>query len=281
MRALTRQIESMIGAARAAADSLASDFAHLARLRVEEKGPSDFVSSADLRSQEVLRAHLSAAHPDHAFLLEEGPRAETRGPTKPRFIVDPLDGTTNFLHGLPHFAISIALEVDGRVVAGVVLDPAKSELFWAAEGEGAWLGEQRLAVSTEREPTRLVIGTGIPHHGRGDHPRYLAALGNVMRDVAGIRRWGAASLDLAYVAAGRFDAFFEQGLAPWDVGAGILLVREAGGKVTRSDGGALAGPLDSGDVLASSSEPVHSLLVAGLAPLHVAAGGPTEDSPTR
>ncbi len=267
MQAPSRPIEVMIQAARAAAKGLAADFANLAQLRVEEKGPSDFVSSADLRSQECLRAALSAAYPDYALLMEEGDHPATREAVA-RFIVDPLDGTTNFLHGLPHFAISIALEVEGTVIAGVVLDPIKGEVFWATKGQGAWLGERPLGVSRERDLSRSVIGTGIPHHGRGQHANYLESLGHVMHEVGGIRRFGAAALDLAYVAAGRFDGFFEQGLAPWDVAAGALLVREAGGLVTRCNGAALRDPTDSGDILASSGEPLHGKLVAMIAPLH-------------
>jgi myo-inositol-1(or 4)-monophosphatase len=270
----------MIQAARAAAASLVADFKDPARLRIEEKAPSDFVSSADLRSQEILRASLSASYPGHALLMEEGDHGPASIAPR-RLIVDPLDGTTNFLHGLPHFAVTIALEVDGEIIEGLVLDPAKDELFWAAKGEGAWLdpegpGRRRLHVSREHDLSRSVVGTGIPHHARGDHPPYLEALGHVMHEVGGIRRYGAAALDLSYVAAGRFDAFFELGLAPWDVAAGILLVREAKGTVTRCDGSALRGSLDSGDVLATSGEPLHATMTRMLAPLgRHGAGGAT------
>jgi myo-inositol-1(or 4)-monophosphatase len=257
-------LEVMIRAARTAAQGLSRDFGNRGELCVDEKGPSDFVTSADLRSEGMLKRELSAAFPEHAFLLEEG--GASAGEARARFIVDPLDGTTNFVRGLPHFAVSIALELDGQVVAGVVLDVAKDELFWAEAGAGAWLGDKRLAVAAEEDLSRSVVGTGIPHHGRGDHPRYLAALGGVMREVAGIRRFGSATLDLAYVAAGRFNAFFEQGLAPWDVAAGALLVREAGGVVTKSDGG----PMDLGgrDVLAACSAGFHARMIELLAPLH-------------
>ncbi len=254
----------MIRAGLLAAEGLRADFARPESLDVREKGASDFVSNADLRAQAILRAELSAAFPDHGLTLEEGDdRAAARG--APRFIVDPLDGTTNFLHGIPHFAVSIAEEVEGAVVAGVVIDAAKGEVFWAERERGAWLGERRLAVSSERVLDRSIIGTGIPHHARGDHPAYLEALASIMRDVAGIRRLGAAALDLAYVAAGRFEAFFETGLAAWDVAAGALLVREAGGVVTRTDG--VVEHL-SGDVLAAASVSLHADLVGRLAPLH-------------
>jgi myo-inositol-1(or 4)-monophosphatase len=258
-------LEVMIRAARLAADGLRLDFAHPARVRVEEKGPSDFVTSADLRAQEVVRTELSLVYPDHGLVLEEGDHGREAS-AGARFIVDPLDGTTNFLRGVPHFAVSIALEVDGEVVAGVTFDPMKDELFWAEAGRGAWLGDLRIAVSREEEPSRLLVGTGIPHHGRSDHERYLSALARVMREVAGIRRLGAATLDLAYVAAGRFDAFFEHGLAPWDVAAGSILVREAGGVVTRTDGGPMA--LGDKNVLATSGDSLHRRMATLLEPLH-------------
>jgi myo-inositol-1(or 4)-monophosphatase len=261
----TRRLEVIVSAARAAGESLMRDFAHPERVRVQEKGPSDFVSSADLRSQEVACRYLLAAYPDHDVLVEED---SAQGPSgnSARFIVDPLDGTTNFLRGIPHFAVSIALEIEGEVVAGAVFDPAKNELFCAEAGLGGWLGTAPLAVSRERMLSRTVVGTGVPHHGSRGHAEYLAALARVMPAVAGIRRLGAAALDLAYVAAGRFDAFFERGLAPWDVAAGSLLVREAGGAVTKSDGAAMA--LTDRDVLATSGEPLHGTMVAMLAPLH-------------
>ena len=256
------ELEVMIVAALRAGESLRADLARPDLVEVREKGASDFVSSADLRSQAILREVLSAAYPDHGLLLEEGNDREGHSA---RFIADPLDGTTNFLHDIPHFAVAIALEVKGEIVAGTVLDVMKGELFWAEKGKGAWLGERRLHVSREADLGRSIVGTGIPHHGRGDHPRYLQALEGIMGEVAGIRRMGAAALDLAYVAAGRFEAFFEIGLAPWDVAAGGLLVREAGGVVTQT-GGAVVHL--SGDVLASASAPLHARMLERLEPLH-------------
>jgi myo-inositol-1(or 4)-monophosphatase len=265
-------LETMIRAAREAAEGLVRDFGRRESLQVEEKKPSDFVSSADLRSQEVLRAALSHAYPDHALLLEE--RTDQTGPAsaRARFLVDPLDGTTNFLRGVPHFAIAIAHEVDGELTEGVVLDVAKGELFWAERGGGAWLGDRKLAVAPPGELAHAVVGTGIPHHGSPYHGRYLDALGRVMPEVAGIRRIGSAALDLCYVAAGRFDAFFEIGLSPWDVGAGSLLVREAGGTVTKVDGTPTA--VGSRDILATAGASLHGRLVALLEPLHGAASAP-------
>jgi myo-inositol-1(or 4)-monophosphatase len=256
-------LDAMIRAARSAGNSLRNDLARPELLEVREKSASDFVTSADLRSQEIIRASLTEAYPEHGLLLEEGDdRAAAHAS---RFVVDPLDGTTNFLHGIPHFAVSIALETNGEVVAGVVLDVMKDELFSAEKGRGAWLGDRQLSVSRERDLGRSIVGTGIPHRGRGDHPRYLGALAVIMGDVSGIRRMGAAALDLAYVAAGRMEAFFEVGLAPWDVAAGGLLVREAGGIVTQTRGAVVH---LSGDVLASSSREVHAAMLMRLAGLH-------------
>jgi myo-inositol-1(or 4)-monophosphatase len=259
-------LEAMIRAARRAGESLRHDALHPDLLEVREKKASDFVSSADLRSQAIIRADLGGAYPDYGLLLEEGDdRAAAAGR---RFIVDPLDGTTNFLHGIPHFAVSIALEVSGEIVAGVVLDVMKAELFVAEKGRGAWLGERRLSVSREVDLRKTIVSTGIPHRGRGDHEGFLAALRAIMRDVAGVRRFGAAALDLAYVAAGRCEAFFETGLAPWDVAAGALLVREAGGIVAQTGGSVVH---LSGDLLASSSAEIHAAMIDRLAPLQVVA----------
>ncbi len=259
------ELDVMVRAAEKAAELLRADLARPELLDVREKSPSDFVSNADLRSQEIIRSELSAAFPTYDLLLEEGDLRGARS-GHPRFLVDPLDGTTNYLVGIPHFAVTIALEIDGEMTAGIVLDVAKRELFVAARGEGAWLDGRRLRVSDRRDLTKSIIGTGIPHHARGDHPRYLDALANVMRDVAGIRRMGSAALDLAYVAAGRFDAFFERWLAPWDVAAGALLVREAGGVVSDTSGGDAW--LESGDILAASAPSTHAAMLERLAPLH-------------
>jgi myo-inositol-1(or 4)-monophosphatase len=263
-------LDVIVEAARAAGAGLLRDFARRDLLQIDEKGTSDFVSNADLRAQETISALLSSAYPEYAVVCDVDVASSETDAQRGRFIVDPLDGTTNFLRGMPHFAVSIALEIGGETVAGAVLDVAKNELFWAEAGRGAWLGDTRLAVAPDQELERAVIGTGIPHAGRSGHGIYLEALGNIMPEVAGIRRLGAAALDLAYVAAGRFDAFFERGLAPWDVAAGALLVREAGGKVTQTDGTRL---LTSRDILATRGEPLHARVVDMLAPLQGAATG--------
>src|SRR6478735_1419722 len=232
-------ITVMIRAAFAAAKNLKRDFGEVEHLQISEKGPGDFVSHADIKAERTLRAELARTRPDYGFLGEEG--GETKGDGRNRWIVDPLDGTTNFLHGVPHFAISIGLERDGEVIAGVIYQPISDELFWAEKGNGAFVDtpnarSRRLRVSGRKELARALVGTGIPHLGKGNHVLYHQKLARVTERTAGIRRWGAAALDLAFVAAGRYDAFFEYGLSPWDVAAGTLLVREAGGLVNEISG---------------------------------------------
>ena len=232
------ELSVMISGARQAGTILMRLFRGEARasLEVSLKGPADFVSSADLESERCLRQVLLGAYPGYGFFGEE--KAATGVEASARFIVDPLDGTTNYLHGIPHFAVSIALERDGRLAAGVVFDPVKDEMFAAADGRGAFLGDQPLRVSKEEALAMSLVGTGIPHGDRPErHAHYLGALANVMRESAGIRRFSAAALDLAYVGAGRLEAFFEEGLSPWDVAAGALIVREAGGRATTLSGG--------------------------------------------
>ena len=246
----SEELATMMAAARAAGGGLMHRFRHREDLRVELKGPANFVTSADVESEKVLRTALLGAFPDASFLAEEGGASEGRDATT-RFIVDPLDGTSNFVHGIPHFAIAIALEKAGVVNAGVVYDVPKDELFVAEVGEGAWLNDRRLRVSDADDLSGALVGTGIPHaHARVPHDVYLPMLGAVMREAAGIRRFSAAAIDLAYVASGRLAAFFEFGLAPWDIAAGALLVTEAGGKVSRPDG--RDGVVSSGDVLATN-----------------------------
>jgi myo-inositol-1(or 4)-monophosphatase len=227
-------ITVMEKAARKAAPKLRRDFNEVDALQVSRKGPADFVSNADRAAEAAIVEVLAHARPDWGLMLEEG--GEKAG-NNSRWIVDPLDGTTNFLHGMPHFAISIAAEVDGEVVAGLIHQPLTGESFWAEKGRGAWLSDRRLRVSARRELNECVIATGIPYQGHGDAAKFSNVLSAVMPEVAGIRRFGAAALDLAWVAAGRFDGFWESDLSHWDVAAGILLVREAGGFVTDFRGG--------------------------------------------
>ena len=226
----------MIAAARKAARTLKRDFGEVEKLQVSLKGPANFVSAADRRAEEILRAELAKARPGYGFLGEEGGRQE--GSDKSHcWIVDPLDGTTNFLHGIPQFAISIALERERTIVAGIVYNPANEELFIGERGKGAFLNDQRLRVAARRRLSEAVIACGLPHLGRGDLAQFRKEFAAVQEKVAGLRRFGAAALDLAWVAAGRLDAYWERNLSPWDMAAGLLLVREAGGFVSDLDGG--------------------------------------------
>lgn len=231
-------INVMEGAARKAARGLIRDFGEVERLQVSRKGPADFVSEADRRAERAIRAELEKARPEFGFCMEES--GETVGTdTTHRWVVDPLDGTTNFLHGIPHFAISIGLEENGRPIAGVILDPIKDELFWAEVGQGAHLNNHRLRVSGRTRLADSLIATGIPFHGHSEavHDRSAQEIRSLSSHVSGIRRQGAAALDLAYVAAGRYDGYWEWALNAWDICAGIVLVREAGGMVSEIGGG--------------------------------------------
>lgn len=238
----------MIAAARKAARPLSRDFGEVENLQVSRKGPADFVSSADLKAEQTLFEELSRVRPGYGFLMEERGAIEGSDKTH-RWIVDPLDGTLNFLHGIPHFAISIGLEREGVLVAGVVYNVVRDELFWAEKGQGAYLNDKRLRVATRSDMVDAVIATGTPYVGKPGHDVFLGEIERVMADSAGVRRWGAASLDLAYVAAGRFDAFWERHLSPWDVAAGAIIVREAGGFVKEIDGGDF---MQTGNILAAN-----------------------------
>ncbi len=236
-------------AARKAGRGLARDFGEVERLQVSTKGPSDFVSDADRRAEERIYETLQEARPTWGFLGEEGGTIE--GSDKQhRWIVDPLDGTTNFLHSMPHFAVSIALERDGEIVAGLIFNPITDEMFSAEKGKGAFLNDTRLRVAARRKLADCVIVNGFPHLGRGEHGLWLREAATMMRKVAGMRRFGAAALDLAWVAAGRFDGYWEDGLGAWDVAAGIIIVREAGGIVRDTHGGNAM--VETGSVIAGN-----------------------------
>lgn len=220
----------MIKAARRAAKSLVKDFREVENLQVSTKGPGDFVSKADREAERMIKEDLMGGRPTYGWLGEETGGTEGADPTR-RWIVDPLDGTTNFLHGMPHWAISIALEHKGEITSAVVFDAAKDEMFWAEKGSGAWMNDRRLRVSGRRNMHEAVFATGVPFGAKKTLPATLADLARLMPGCAGVRRWGAASLDLAYVAAGRYDGYWERELQPWDIAAGLLLVKEAGGMV--------------------------------------------------
>jgi myo-inositol-1(or 4)-monophosphatase len=226
----------MIAAARKAARSLTRDFGEVENLQISRKGPSDFVSSADIKAEKTLFEELSKARPGYGFVMEERGVVEGTDKTN-RWLVDPLDGTTNFLHGIPHFAISIGLEREGVLVAGVVYNMVRDELFWAEKGQGAYLNDRRLRVAGRSDMRDGLFACGTPFHGKPGHEKALSEIERVIEKTAGVRRFGAAALDLAYVAAGRFDGYWERNLNVWDIAAGVVLVREAGGLVNEIDGG--------------------------------------------
>ncbi|MEM6372637.1 MAG: inositol monophosphatase family protein [Pseudomonadota bacterium] len=226
--AASANLNIMMKAARKAGRSLAKDFREVENLQVSMKGAGDFVSKADLAAEAIIKEELRTARPTYGWLAEEGGEEAGEDPTR-RWIVDPLDGTTNFLHGLPHWAVSIALEHKGQVVAGVIYDPAKDELFFAEKGQGAFMNDQRLRVSGRSRMIEGLFSTGLPFAGRADLPETLQELARLMPVCAGVRRFGAAALDLAYVAAGRYDGYWERRLNAWDIAAGVLIVKEAGG----------------------------------------------------
>ena len=245
-------INVMDAAARKASRRLLRDFGEVEQLQVSEKGPSDFVSSADLKAEQTIREELEKSRPDYSFLLEEGGKVEGKDKSN-RWIIDPLDGTTNFLHGIPHFCISIALERDSEIFAGIIYDPAKDEMFYAEKGQGAYVNDKRLRVSGRSHAKDCVLATGIPHRGRGNPKTmtlYNKEMAVIMPQVAGIRRMGSAALDLAYVAAGRCDGYWERGLSAWDIAAGLIILREAGGIVSEINLGERM--LETGSILAAN-----------------------------
>jgi len=241
----------MTAAAQKAARGLVRDFGEIENLQVSKKGPADFVSTADKKAEETLVYELTKARPNYGFLLEEGGEIEGSD-TSNRWIIDPLDGTTNFLHGLPHFAISIALERDGEPFAGVIYEPVYDQMFTAEKGQGAHLNNHRIRVSARKNLDESLFATSNPFAGRGKHGLFLQQLEAVMAETSGVRRFGSAALDMAYVAAGRYEGFWETGLHPWDIAAGIVLVREAGGYVTDLDG--KSDMLKSGDIIAANDQ---------------------------
>jgi myo-inositol-1(or 4)-monophosphatase len=256
----TALLKVMSDAARKAARGLNRDFGELAELVVAKKAPADFVSAADLKAEQVIFEALTKARPGYGFHGEE--RGLVEGTDKTHtWIVDPLDGTTNFLHAIPHFAINIALEREGAVVAAVTYNPITHELFWAEKGKGCYVNDHRLRVAQRNRLDEAVLATGIPFLGHGQHAGFLKELHQISQRVAGVRRFGSAALDLAWVAAGRYDGYWERDLKPWDVAAGLLLVSEAGGKVTTADGG--EDPLHAGSICAGNLD-IHPLLLERL-----------------
>ncbi len=251
----------MTDAARKAGKGLSRDFGELEHLQVSRKGQADFVTSADTKAEGVLREELARVRPGYGFLGEECGMIEGSDKTH-RWIVDPLDGTTNFLHAIPHFAVNVALEREGQIVAAVTYNPATGDLYWAEKNKGAYHNDRRLRVSARKNLDEALLATGIPFLGHGQHGRFLKELHQMTQRVAGVRRFGSAALDLAFVAAGRFDGFWERDLSPWDMAAGLLLVTEAGGTCTDADGG--ADMLGAGGIVAGNPD-IQPLILARLA----------------
>jgi myo-inositol-1(or 4)-monophosphatase len=247
----------MIKAAHRAGRGLKRDLGEVEHLQVSVKGPRNFVTAADHRAEAIVREELAKARPDYGFLGEEG-GARAGSDKTHRWIVDPLDGTTNFLHGIPHFAVSIALERNGTIVAGLIYNPANEEMFIAERGKGAFLNDKRIRVAARERLADAVVACGLPHYGRGDLALARCEIAAAQRHFAGLRRYGAAALDLAWVAAGRLDAYWERDLSPWDLAAGLLLVREAGGFVSDIDGGDAI--LTKGNVVAGNDTMHRELL---------------------
>jgi myo-inositol-1(or 4)-monophosphatase len=260
---ISPRLQVMIEAARLAGDGLREDFMQIASLEIDRKIGPDPVSAADLRAERTLQTALSAAYPEYGFLGEEGGLVKGEDDAF-TWIVDPLDGTANFLCGLPLFAVNVALVSAGKVVAGVTHLPMLQETFWAERGSGAWLNGSRIHVSGQSELLRSILAVGIPFAGKPRHPQFVAEMERLTPRVLGLRRLGAAAVDMAYVACGRFDAYWEQSLNAWDMAAGVVLVEEAGGIVTDTLGRAL--DLNNGTVLASTPT-LHNELVAALAPI--------------
>jgi myo-inositol-1(or 4)-monophosphatase len=247
----------MTDAVMKAARSLKRDFGEVENLQVSRKGPSDFVSAADRKAEAILREALLKARPGYGLVMEESGTVEGADRSH-TWYVDPLDGTTNFLHGLPQFCLSVGLEREGQVVAGVIYDPAKDEMFIAERGKGAFLNNRRIRVAARRDLPDALIGCGVPFLGHGNHPLFVKEAAAVMGATAGLRRLGAAALDIAYVACGRLDAYWERNIRSWDMAAGIVLVREAGGFVSDADGG--EEPLSAGSI-ACGNEALHGELL--------------------
>jgi len=256
-------INVMVKAARRAGRSLKRDLGEIENLQVSLKGPANFVSAADRRAEEIVYEDLSKARPGYGFIGEEGGTREGSDKTH-TWIVDPLDGTTNFLHGIPQFAISIGLQREDTIIAGVIYNPANDELYIAERGKGAFLNDTRLRVSGRKQLNDCVIACGLPHIGRGDHELSRREMAEMQNRVSGLRRFGAASLDMAFVAAGRHDGYWERNLKPWDIAAGIIMIREAGGTVSGIEGGDTA--LQTGNVVCGN-ETIHRELVKILKPL--------------
>jgi myo-inositol-1(or 4)-monophosphatase len=255
MQPFERESEEAIITAREAGALLLRHFRSIQKEQIDLKGAADFVTFVDKNSEKLIIDRLSAAFPDHTFYAEESSRSEGGGY---RWIIDPLDGTTNYVHGIALFSISMALEVEGEIRFGLVLDPVHDELFTAVKGGGAWLNGERIGVSPTRDPALSLLATGFPFKQKHNLPHYLNAFQELFIQVSGIRRLGSAALDLCYVACGRFDGYWELGLSPWDAAAAALILQEAGGRYSDFIGGDQA--IWSGNMVASNGH-LHAMLL--------------------
>ena len=251
MNQASANLNIMIKAARRASRGLLRDFGEVENLQVSSKAAGDFVSKADIKAEEIIYEELSEARPNYGWIGEESEEKKGRDPTR-RWIVDPLDGTSNFLHGIPHWAISIGLEYKKEIIAGVIYDPIKDEMFTAEKGQGAWINDRRLRVSDRSNMIEMLFATGIPFGTKEGLKNTLEELEKLMPKCAGVRRQGAAALDLAYVAAGRLDGYWERGLKAWDIAAGLLIAKEAGALI-EGFAGPLESPLLSGSLICANN----------------------------
>ena len=249
-------INIMQKAANKASRGLRRDFNELENLQVKTKGPANFVTASDIRTQQIIYDELSYAKPDWSFVMEESKPIKNEK-TKSRFIIDPIDGTTNFMHGNPNFAISIAAEINGKLEAAIIYSPITDEMFTAERGKGSFLNDKRIRIATRKKLSDTILVTGIPHLGRGDKELFIKEMNKIIPEVAGIRRSGSAALDLAWIAAGRYDIFWERGLEIWDIAAGVLLVREAGGFAKGIDGSEKN--LWEGNIIAGNDDIINAL----------------------
>ena len=251
MSQASANLNIMIKAARRASRGLLRDFGEVENLQVSSKAAGDFVSKADIKAEEIIYEELSEARPNYGWVGEESEEKKGRDPTR-RWIVDPLDGTSNFLHGIPHWAISIGLEYKKEIIAGVIYDPIKDEMFTAEKGQGAWLNDRRLRVSDRTDMIEMLFATGLPFGGKEGLRNTLEELDKLMPKCAGVRRQGAAALDLAYVAAGRLDGYWEKGLKAWDIAAGLVIAKEAGALI-EGFASPLESPLLSGSLICANN----------------------------
>ena len=246
-----------VRAARSAGKVIMQATEQLDKVQIEQKGSNDFVTSVDQEAEQTIIAVIAKAYPHHGFICEESGKSGNAD-SEYQWIIDPLDGTTNFIKGIPHFSVSIALQVNGKTEQAVVLDPVREELFTATKGVGSQLNSYRTRASKAKDLKGTIIATGFPHKNKHYKESYLNIFSDMFEETADMRRSGSAALDLAYVAAGRVDGFWEIGLKPWDTAAGELLVKESGGIITDFTGG--HGHVNSGNIVAGNPKVVKAIL---------------------